>query len=212
MVIVVDENLHHLLLVGIVAHTQLMLMSLLLLHQLHHIYAAITGADRVGISWLTDTQWQSLVHILNEREHSARPKLKGKVSTSSWIVDTGASNHMTGSILTPDKVCDMTHVPIMLHDGRFTFSTKKGRVQLGSNLIFQNFYFVDGLQFHLIFVSQLTRDQASVFQITDKLCIIQDRITKTLIRAGEEQNGLYFFRAMDVAAAMHISTNASADI
>ncbi|CAA7028849.1 unnamed protein product [Microthlaspi erraticum] len=175
-------------------------------------HAAITGADRIGISGLTDTQWQTLVNILNEREQSAGPTLTGKISVSSWIIDTGASNHMTGSVHALDTVCDMSPVPIKLPDGRFTISTKKGTVQLGSELSLQNVYFVEGLKCHLISVSQLTRDQTCVFQITDKLCIIQDRIMKTLIGAGEERSGLYFFRAMDVAAAMHISTKASADI
>lgn len=46
-------------------------------------HTTITGADRIGISGLTDLQWQNLVHILNEREQSAGPKLTGKISVSS---------------------------------------------------------------------------------------------------------------------------------
>lgn len=81
---------------------------------------------------------------------------------------------------------------IKLPDGRLTSATKHGRVHLGSSLSLQDVVFVDGLQCHLISVSQLTRDRGCIFQITDKLCVIQDRITKMLIGASEQQSGLYF--------------------
>lgn len=63
-------------------------------------------------------------------------------------------------------------------------------------------FFVDGLYCHLISVSHLTREKRCIFQISDRLCVIQDRITQTLIEAGEQPNGLYFFRGMDVASAV----------
>lgn len=119
---------------------------------------------------------------------------------------------MTSSMMSFAMVCDMPPVPIKLPDGRLTTSTKQGVVDLGSDLSLQNVFFVDGLQCHLISVSQLNHDRACVFHITDKLCIIQDCITRTLIGVGEEHNGLYFFRSMDVTTAMHVSTKSSLDI
>ena len=35
-----------------------------------------------------------------------------------------------------------------------------------------------------------------VVQFIDKLCVVQDRILRTLIRAGEWKDGLYFFRGV----------------
>lgn len=88
---------------------------------------------------------------------------------------------------------DMAPVLIKLTDGRFTTANKQGRVSLGSSLCLQDVFFVDGLKCHLVLVSQLTRERGGVFQLTDKLCIVQENITKILIGAGEQQNGLYFF-------------------
>ena len=48
----------------------------------------------------------------------------------------------------------------------------------------------------------MTKARGCIFQITNKVCIIQDRTTLTLIGAGREQNGLYFFRGMETAASM----------
>ena len=66
---------------------------------------------------------------------------------------------------------------------------------------------MDGLHFHLISVSHLTREKKRIFQISDRFCVVQDRTTWMLIGAGEQLNGLYFFRGMEVA-----STVSQADI
>ena len=60
----------------------------------------------------------------------------------------------------------------------------------------QDFLQVEGLGCHFISVSQLTQDSYCIIQMSDKLCTIHDRITKTLIGAGGQLRGLYFFRSM----------------
>ncbi|XP_019085390.1 PREDICTED: uncharacterized protein LOC109126341 [Camelina sativa] len=177
--------------------------------QVHHVVTSspafvgstsITEADRLGFSGLSDQEWKKLKEMLNTRKASTNDHLSGKFFIESWIIDTGASNHMTGSLDFLSDVCDMAPMFIKLPDGRFTISTKQGTVSLGSHLRLLNVFFVDGLQCHLISVSQLTRDRSCIFQISDKICIVQDRITQTVIGAGEQDNGLYFYRGMASAA------------
>lgn len=96
-----------------------------------------------------------------------------------------------------------------LPDGRFTVSTKIGKAVLGLSFELKNVLFVDGLHCHLISVSQLTKETRCIFQITDRLCIIQDRITAMLIGAGKEENGLYFFKEMHTfPSVQHVSSPA----
>ncbi|CAL9221071.1 unnamed protein product [Arabidopsis halleri] len=135
----------------------------------------ITDSDRVGLSGLNDHQWKSLVQMLEERQSTSTDRL---------------------------NVCDMPPVLIKLPDGRFTTSTRQGTVQLGSSLRLSAVYLVDELKCHLISVSQLTRDSGCVFQITDRLCVVQERISRTVIGAGEQRNGLHFFRGVAVASAV----------
>ncbi|KAL1197960.1 hypothetical protein V5N11_013648 [Cardamine amara subsp. amara] len=111
---------------------------------------------------------------------------------------------MTGSVEFLTEVCDMAPVFIKLPDGQFTISTRRGKVGLGSSLKLLNVFFVDGLQCHLISVSQLTRDRGCLFQLSDKLCVVQDHITPTLIGAGEQLNGLYLFRGVAAATMSQI--------
>ena len=51
-----------------------------------------------------------------------------------------------------------------------------------------------------------------MFQITDKLCLIQDRITRTLIGVAELENGLYFLRGMEFVGAVHRTGAVSRDV
>ena len=163
----------------------------------------ITEADRTSFVGLSDQQWKTLQTMLNERETGGSSHLSGKYFIESWIIDTGASNHMTGSIDFLTEISVMAPVYIKLPDGRFTVANQQGKVSLGSHLQLSNVFFVDGLQCHLISVSQLTRDRGCLFQISDKLCVVQDRTTQMLIGAGEQLNGLYFFRGMDDPVMVH---------
>lgn len=79
---------------------------------------------------------------------------------------------MTGSLNFIYDVRDMVPLPVKLPDGRMTLATQQETVVLSSLLTIQNVLFVEGLQCHLISVSQLTRQKTCVFQITDKLCLI----------------------------------------
>ncbi|XP_010490134.1 PREDICTED: uncharacterized protein LOC104767865 [Camelina sativa] len=173
--------------------------------------SVLSIADRIGLTGLTNAQWESLKLALDEREKSSTT-LTGKISHSSWIIDTGASNHMISSVSTLDNLHDMSPVVIKLPNGQHVMSLQQGTVSLDTHLILHDVYFFDGLQCHLISVSQLTRDRGCVFQITNTLCVIQDRITRMLIGSGEQHNGLYFFQSMDVAATMHITKVTSSEL
>ena len=94
----------------------------------------LTEADRVGISGLNDEQWKQLRQMLEERNLNSTNTKSGKFFLESWIIDSGATNHMTGTLEFLRDVCDMPPIMIKLPDGRLTTSTKHGRVYLGSSL------------------------------------------------------------------------------
>ena len=71
--------------------------------------------------------------------------------------------------------------------------------QLSNNITLSNVLFVPNLNCSLISVSKLLRQTNCFALLTDTLCVLQDRFTRTLIGAGEERGGVYFFK--DVMAA-----------
>lgn len=120
----------------------------------------ITAQDRVGLTGLSDNQWHTLVTMLNKKkQHPTSASPTGMCFLNSWIVDSGATNHMTSDLSFLSDV--------KLPDGRFSYASKQGSVSISSTLVLRNVLLVDGLHCHLIFVSQLNRDSQSVFQITD---------------------------------------------
>lgn len=46
----------------------------------------ITEKDRVGLMGLSDTQWKTLVNLLNEQKDSAPVKLSGMCPSLTWII------------------------------------------------------------------------------------------------------------------------------
>ena len=65
----------------------------------------LTDADRIGISGLTDSQWQMLRQVLEEQNHSSDETHSGKFFLESWIIDSGATNHMTITLEFLHDVC-----------------------------------------------------------------------------------------------------------
>ena len=59
-----------------------------------------------------------------------------------------------------------------------------------------NVLYVPKLNFNLISISQMMEELKCVVQFTNKLCVVQDRISRTLIGAREQRDVLYFFKGV----------------
>ena len=107
---------------------------------------------------LSDEQWQKLQIILGEpniKVDKMTGKLKslyGTVTGSVWILDTGASNHMTGSIKELDDLRIISHCSVGLPDGSSALATKEGTTTLKGDLCLENVLYVSGLTCNLISV------------------------------------------------------------
>lgn len=90
----------------------------------------------------------------------------------SWIIDTGASNHMTGCLQLCQTLQDIPNYPVGVPDGSNTAATKEGTVMIGNDLVLQNVLYVPGLTCNLISVSQLMDNSNCFVQFTNNLCVI----------------------------------------
>lgn len=130
--------------------------------------ASITDADKAGLTGLTTNQWQRLVDILNKPE--INEKMTGKIRSASWIIDIGASNHLTGNLNEMHEVCDIVACSVGLPDGKRTNATKEGTVLLEGGLKLTNVLYIPKLSCSLIYVSQLLDESNCTVQFTNKLC------------------------------------------
>lgn len=119
----------------------------------------------------------------------------GGEARRDWVLDTGASNHMTGygDLLTDQKY--MLPCAIGLPNGKQSLSREKGTMIFDDDFPLKNVLFVPELRCNMISVSQLVAELDVVLQIANKSCVIQDRITRNLSGAGKFRYGLYFFVA-----------------
>ena len=63
---------------------------------------------------------------------------------------------------------------------------------LDGGLKLTNVLYVPKLNCNLISVSQMMNELKCVVQFIDKLCVVWDRISRTLIGVGEQRDVLYF--------------------
>ncbi|CAA7019035.1 unnamed protein product [Microthlaspi erraticum] len=172
----------------------------------------ITDRDRDGVSGLNDAQWRALMNLLNGGANTSSEKLSGKSTIPSWIMDTGASHHITGNFSLLTDVRNMDPVLIILADGRERISIVQGTVLLGSHLILKSVFFVEGFHTDLISVGQLMDENNCVVQLADQFLVVQDRISRMVIGAGKRESGTFSFRRAELSASVRTCDDKSYEL
>jgi hypothetical protein len=152
--------------------------------------------EQSEVAGLSDEQWKTLLHLLNNATTSSTEKLSGM----QWIIDTGASRHMTGRLDCLSDMKNIAHCQVGLPNGNHIAAVKEGTLVLSEKLKLTQVLYVPNLQCNLISVSQLIDESNCIVQFTNRFCIIQDHTSKMVIGAGEQREGLYYFKHAVVAA------------
>lgn len=83
-----------------------------------------------------------------------------KMAHFSWIIDTGASNHMSPYLHLFHSLQSLKHpIQVKMSDGTFKIVTTIGHVTLTSSLTLQNVLFVPDFKFNLLSVGKLVVTQ-----------------------------------------------------
>lgn len=171
----------------------------------HNAFAAKMGSPRTGgesdihdvdcslAPTLTEDQWKQFMTILKGAQSSSS-SCHGTYYSNDWIIDTGASNHMTVNINFFSDLRDILHSAAGLPNGNRATATKEGTVKLSNQLVFHNVLYVPSLTCNLLSVSQLLEEHNYLVLFTHKFCIIQALNLKNLIGAGVQCNGVYLLR------------------
>ncbi|KAK4425256.1 hypothetical protein Salat_1719500 [Sesamum alatum] len=145
----------------------------------------LTPQDKASLaSTLTDDQWATILAMANSQDKGIS---KEKLS-SQWILDSGASHHMTGNKHLLVNLVDILPTPIGLPNGTCTNAVKKGSVILGDKLRLNHVLYVPQLSCNLISLASLINDLHYLVTLTDKVCVIQDRTSRTLIGVAAYDN------------------------
>ena len=113
-------------------------------------------------------------------------------SKNSWIVDSGASDHMTGchelfSIYNP---CG-GNLKIRIADGSLSSVAGKGNIKLSNMTLFSVLH-VPNLTCNLVSISKLTIDLNCVAKFYLSYCEFQNLLSGRMIGNAKEHEGLYY--------------------
>lgn len=163
-----------------------------------HVNYVLTYNDSDGVSGLNDSQWRSIVNLLNANTN----KLIGKISVPFWIMDTGASHHLRGKFDIFTDIRDIAPVMIILTDGRERISVKEGTVRLGHNLILHSVFYVEEMHSDLISLGQLMMRITALCSWLSTFFVVQDHTSRMIIRAGKRVGGTFHFHSMEIVASV----------
>ncbi|CAL9242523.1 unnamed protein product [Arabidopsis halleri] len=122
--------------------------------------------------------WAAIKGLLKSDQSANHGKLSGRRSCVEFLLDSGASHHMTGDDYLLVDTHDIPRSIIVLPNGKHTFAIKEGTMLLGD---------------HVQLNPRLLREMSCYALFTDKFCVIHDRTSKMLIGAGKERDGDYHF-------------------
>ncbi|XP_019240254.1 PREDICTED: uncharacterized protein LOC109220255 [Nicotiana attenuata] len=118
---------------------------------------------------------------------------------SKWIVDTGASNHMTSSLdmlhthrPLPNTEANKVHLPT----GNVVSVSHTGCTSVLSNQEISNILYIPDFKFNLLSVSKLTKELKCMVGFFPDFFIFQDLFSGQVKGMGREEHGLYILQGV----------------
>ncbi|KAL6323166.1 hypothetical protein AAG906_027445 [Vitis piasezkii] len=151
--------------------------------------SSIVGASSTKSSTdqlFTPEQWKALAGLIgNAQVQDGR--LNGKFDTKSWIIDTGATHHVTGDLSWLFDTIALFECPVGLPNGESVVATQSGSVRLSNNITLKNVLYVPKLN-----------------------CNLLSDHTRELIGTGVRRDGLYYFGGAEGDSVQHVSVHNAA--
>lgn len=114
-------------------------------------------------------------------------------SANSWIIDSGATNHMTYNKTLLTKIRPLPYpFLVTLPNGYKVKVTEIGDAYLSPALTLHKVLIVPSFKFNLISVHCLTSQLKGIVSFSSSSCLIQGPSLKSPLEIGRARNGLYF--------------------
>lgn len=129
------------------------------------------------------------------------------VHQEAWIVDSGAFDHMTGSIgLLLNPVHQHHHSKINSPNGKTSVISHKGSVSISPSLTLKDVLHIPSFKHNLLSVQKLSRDEHCKVIFEPTKCYILDDITGDVKGTGFALNGLYYLSTPILSSHTHCVT------
>jgi len=177
---------------------------------------AIAGSSQLtgkGFN-LTQEQYELLMSLppsTNQNIANFISKVTHSSDTIDWILDSGASKHLTCDALAVSDTKTPSHyLPIKLPNGTSVPVHFVGQIQL-SNMTLNHVLYIPSFKCNLLLISRLTKALQCSVTFFPSFCVLQDLKSKKLIEMGELRDDLYYFHRLHLpfvaAASLPSSSN-----
>ncbi|XP_019252665.1 PREDICTED: uncharacterized protein LOC109231458 [Nicotiana attenuata] len=135
---------------------------------------------------------------------SARAATAGKLlallsncANPNWIIDSGASNHMTSTLemlSSYQSISSQKGSKVHLPTGVVAFNTHIGKTRVLNNQEINNVLYIPEFKYNLLSVSKLTKELQCLVAFFPDFCIFQDLYSGQVKGIGKEDKGLYLLQ------------------
>lgn len=105
---------------------------------------------------------------------AVNPVNKTAYGNETWVLDTGAIDHIVHSITLFTKITNSTSTFVQLPNGEKAFVTHMGTILVTSTLVLENVLCVPSFTFNLISISKLTKSLSCCVVFLSTYCFIQE--------------------------------------
>lgn len=131
----------------------------------------------------------------------------------SWVLDTGASYHMTGNHTLLHNLVLIPPFSVKLPDSRFVIAHQEGSLVISPLAKINHVLYIPTLDCNLISSAQLASDANYLVMLTKRLCVIQEPISRTVIGVGEQRGGVYWLGMIgDTGQVCHTSASSTSTL
>jgi len=106
---------------------------------------------------------------------------------NSWIIDSGASDHICGNIQWFHSYNEITPMDIKLPIGQYAIAKHAGTIKFSSDFSITRVLYVPEFKFNLLFVSKISDSVNCIVIFNGSKCLIQEKNTQKLIGSGEKK-------------------------
>jgi len=114
------------------------------------------------------------------------------VNLHSWIIDTGATDHMISTISLFTSITATISSRVKLPNGDYAMVTHIGTVKLSEHLILHDVLCVPSFSFNLISASKLIKSLNCCLIFLANFCFIQSLLDWMTIGVGRQHGGLFY--------------------
>ena len=144
-------------------------------------------------------------HASSPKTYAAHPNIPSGLD-SPWIIDSGASHHITGNQDTLTSLRNTPHPPVRIANGSACPVRGIGSVSNSKNLNLSSVLFVPEFPSSLLSVSKITKQNNCYVSFYPTHCVLRDLETNRVIGTGFESKDLYY---MHMSPLLHPTANLS---